>query len=154
MQELSELRSILPLPQGNAMITMKKILSFLAILLAGCDSFTFHTNLDPYNFREYYKPSTVSEVSDAQLAGSRYTSLGLVEGLACQANEQDYIATPGDARTDARIKAANLGANAIQFRKCVKLEDTPACKVSVTCYAEAFKLEEKGQQGQQDQQEE
>lgn len=120
------------------MISMKKLLPLLAVVAAGCGPMSFHTNLDPSNFREYYKPSSVDEVSSADLLRTSYTSLGVVDGLACQIKEGDYIATEADARTDARIKAADMGADVIRFGKCIRLEDTPACKVSVTCYAEAF----------------
>ena len=47
-----------------------------------------------------------------------------------------------DARTKARIKAADLGANAIKFGKCVRLTNTPACLVSVTCYADALVVDD------------
>ena len=62
--------------------------------------------------------------------------------MACQINDRDYIATEADARTEARIKAVDAGANAIRFGKCVRIENTPACKVSVTCYGDALSIDE------------
>lgn len=119
---------------------MKKILLIcaLGLCLGGCESFTFDSNLSPKRFVDYYKPSAVDEVTEAELTKVRYKELGTVEGLACQVRDQDYIATEADARTDAKRKAADKGANAIQFGKCTRLTDTPACKVSVTCYGEAL----------------
>lgn len=126
---------------------MKKFIVFSAVaaLCAGCESFTFTTNLDPENFTEYYKPSTVETVTDTDLETLRHKSLGTVAGLACQARERDYIATEADARTDAKLKAAQMGADAIKFGRCVRLENTPACKVSITCYGEALSVAESKQ---------
>ncbi|MCR5537442.1 MAG: exopolysaccharide synthesis regulator RcsF [Succinivibrio sp.] len=127
---------------------MKKLMGLcvLGLALCGCESFTFDSNLSPKRFVDYYKPSTVDEVSEAELTKLRHKDLGTVEGLSCQVKEDDYIATEADARTDARVKAAAKGANAIRFGKCTRLEATPACKVSVTCYAEAFIVDEQQEQ--------
>ncbi|MBO6258437.1 MAG: exopolysaccharide biosynthesis protein [Succinivibrio sp.] len=108
----------------------------------GCESFTFTSNLDPDNFSNYYKPSSVETMTEEELQNVRHKSLGTVAGLACQAKDRDYIATEADARTDARIKAADMGADAIKMGRCVRLENTPACKVSITCYAEAYSVGE------------
>ncbi len=123
---------------------MKKILisALAAWCCAGCENFTFTSNLDPDNFTEYYKPSMVETVTEDELQNVRHKSLGMVTGLACQAKERDYIATEADARTDAKVKAADMGADAIKMGRCVRLENTPACKVSITCYAEAYSLGE------------
>ena len=124
---------------------MKRNLVWAAALaLTACSSLSFHTNLDPGNFTEYYKPSRVEVLQgEAELDRRPYVSLGQVAGLACQAGERDYIATEADARTDARRKAADLGANAILFTRCVRINDTPACRVSVTCYGDALRADER-----------
>ena len=123
---------------------MKRTIASLSagLLLAGCESFTFESNLDPRNFSEYYRPSSVDVVTDAELEGKKYVVLGQVSGLACQIKPTDYIATEADARTDARLKAVNLKANAIKFGRCVHLSDTPACTTSVTCYGEALDIKD------------
>ena len=91
--------------------------------------------------------ATVDVYSSEELANHRYRSLGMVSGLACQETEVDFIARESEARTDARIKAANMGANGIVFGKCVRLEKTAACNVSVTCYGEAFKVDDLFERG-------
>ncbi|MGN1280926.1 MAG: Rcs stress response system protein RcsF [Succinivibrio sp.] len=113
-----------------------------ALLMCACTGYEFKTNLDPSNFKEYFKPSYAQEVSDEELESLPNRSIGLVEGLSCQIKETDAIATEAQARTDARVKAADLGANAIKFGKCVHLKNTPACIVSVTCYADALVIDE------------
>lgn len=129
---------------------MKKIwgICALSLMVCGCEHFTFETNLSPKRFTDYYKPSTVEEVTEEQLTKLRHKDLGTVEGLACQVKENDYIATEADARTAAKRKAADKGANAISFGHCTRLVDTPACRVSVTCYAEAFIVDEQQLQQQ------
>ena len=126
---------------------MKKLLwiGAFSLLMCGCESFTFDSNLSPKRFVDYYKPSTVEVMSAEELESLKRKKLGTVEGLACQVKENDYIATEADARTDAKLKAAAKGANVVTFGKCTRLEDTTACKVSVTCYAEAYVVDEQQQ---------
>ena len=114
--------------------------ALLAVLLGGCQDVAFETNLDPDNFTEYFKPSSVEVYTNESILQNRFKSLGLVTGLACQETEDDFIARESEARTDAKLKAADLGANGIVFGKCIRLEKTAACVVSVTCYGEAFQV--------------
>ncbi len=119
-------------------------LSLAALGLTACQGVSFHSNLDPQNFVDYYKPSSVEVIEqESELDRRPYVSLAQVKGMACQVNEHDYIATEADARTKAKIEAANLGANAIKFGKCVHLKNTPACLVSVTCYGDALSVNDK-----------
>ena len=47
---------------------MKYLTVLLAsIVLTSCSSFEFKTNLDPQNFKEYFKPSYVTEVDEDDL---------------------------------------------------------------------------------------
>ncbi len=120
----------------------KALLAASVLVLTSCSNFEFKTNVDPSNFKEYFKPSYASEVSEEDLEKVPNRSLGLVEGVSCQIKDTDAIATETEARTKARIKAADLGANAIKFGKCVRLTNTPACLVSVTCYADALVVDD------------
>lgn len=118
-----------------------------SVWLSACQDVSFETNLSPQNFVEYAKPASVNEYTEAEIAKHRYHSLGMVAGLACQETENDFIARESEARTDALIKAADLGGNGIVFGKCVRLEKTKACQVSITCYGEAFKVNDDFEQG-------
>ena len=109
-----------------------------ASMLAGCSSYSFHTNLSPDNVAEYFTPSAVDVMDKDELLKYNSKALGSVSGLSCQADERDFIANEADARTDARIKAARMGANAIVFNKCVVVTDSPSCLKSVTCYGQAY----------------
>ena len=52
---------------------MKYLTVLLAsIVLTSCSSFEFKTNLDPQNFKEYFKPSYVTEVDEDDLARMNY----------------------------------------------------------------------------------
>ena len=112
------------------------------VLLNACQDVSFESNLNPQNFTEYFKPSSVEVYTEDTIKEHRYHSLGLVTGLACQENEDDFVARASEARTDARIKAADMGANGIVFEQCITLKKTKACNVSVTCYGEAFKVDD------------
>lgn len=121
---------------------MKYLVIAAALFAGACSNFEFKSNLAPSNFKEYFKPSAVSEVNDEMIANTPSRSVGFVEGLSCQISENTAIATEAEARTEARRKAADLGANAIKFGKCVHLRETPACYVSITCYADALVVDE------------
>ncbi len=118
------------------------VASAATVLLCACQDVAFESNLNPQNFVEYAKPASVEEYTNDSILEHRFHSLGVVSGFACQETEDDFIARESEARTDARIKAAELGANGIVFGKCVRLEKTAACAVSVTCYGEAFKVDD------------
>lgn len=111
-----------------------------ALMLNACQEVSFDSNLNPQNFVEYAKPSRVEVYTNESILEHKYRSLGLVTGLACQEDPDDFIARESEARTDARIQAADMGANGIIFNKCIRLEKTQACYVSVTCYAEALQV--------------
>ena len=62
---------------------MKYLTVLLAsIVLTSCSNFEFKTNLDPQNFKEYFKPSYVTEVDEDDLATVPNKSLGIVSGLS------------------------------------------------------------------------
>lgn len=111
-------------------------------LLAGCSGYSFHTNLDKENFTEYFKPGSVNLVTEEQIADLDYRILGTVEGNACQQETRDPAPTEGDARTDARIKTADLGGNGLIISKCLTLDATPGCVSSVVCYGQALNVVE------------
>ena len=85
----------------------KALLAASVLVLTSCSNFEFKTNVDPSNFKEYFKPSYASEVSEEDLEKVPNRSLGLVEGVSCQIKDTDAIATETDARTKARVKAAD-----------------------------------------------
>lgn len=113
--------------------------SLAALLVSACQEVAVESNIAPKNFEEYFKPASVEVYTkDSILEQRRTHSLGLVTGLACQEKPQDFIARESEARLDALVQAADMGANGIVYGKCIRLERTQACHVSVTCYGEAF----------------
>ena len=108
------------------------------LLISACQNVAVETNVSPSNFEEYFKPSSVEVYDKKSILDQRYHSLGLVVGLACQEKPDDFVARDTEARSDALIQTADMGGNGIVFNKCIRLERTQSCHVSVTCYAEAF----------------
>lgn len=108
------------------------------LLISACQNVAVETNVSPSNFEEYFKPSSVEVYDKKSILDQRYHSLGLVVGLACQEKPDDFVARDTEARLDALIQTADMGGNGIVFNKCIRLERTQSCYVSVTCYAEAF----------------
>ena len=106
-------------------------------LLSACSHFEFSSNIDKDNFNEYFKPSQVTIYEKSELSKLDYAFIGAVEGSSCQTEENDRAADVKEARTDARIKAANLHANGIVFQSCITFPADAACKSNIICYGKA-----------------
>ncbi len=113
-----------------------------AALLAACSGVSVQTNLNPSNFTEYFKPSTVEVVTFADLEDQIYQVIAPVHGLSCQRDADDFPANETDARVDLLRRAADKGANAVVINKCLTARDTGACSISVTCYGDAVYVKE------------
>ncbi len=119
---------------------MKRSLIVLCtpLLLSACSNFEFSSNLDKDNFDEYFKPSQVTVYEKSQLNNLDYVYIAGVEGSSCQEEEIDRPADIKQARTNARIKAAELNANGIVFQSCITFEQDAACVSNIICYAKAL----------------
>ena len=119
-----------------------KFLLFCTILslLPSCSNFTVSTNLDKEKIKDYFAPSTVTIYkNDAQLPSvNKYISA--VEGESCQIKTSDAPANKVEARTQARINAYHLQANAVVFSHCAQTQ-TKECQQLLICYAKAYKVQ-------------
>lgn len=59
---------------------MKYLIIAAALCLSACSNFEFTSNIAPSNFKEYFKPSAVTEVDSETLDSVKNRNLGLVEG--------------------------------------------------------------------------
>jgi len=114
------------------------VISSCTLLLSGCSNFQFSSNLDKDNFDEYFKPSQVTVYTKPQLADLDYTFIGAVAGSSCQEDENDRPADIKQARTNARINAAEQNANAIVFQSCLTFKADKSCISNIICYAQTF----------------
>ena len=125
-----------------ASVFSRKVLPCMisASLLGGCSWFSFSTNVDPENFREYFKASGVTEISRAEMASlADYDDLGMVEASDCMATEEDAAPSKGNAMKSLLENASDKGADAVAGARCVTVTDTLQCKEEITCYAQAIK---------------
>ncbi|PKF61832.1 hypothetical protein CW745_11005 [Psychromonas sp. psych-6C06] len=111
------------------------------IILTGCSNYQFSSNLDKDNFEEYFKPSQVTVYSKSDLVNLDHQLLGAVEGSSCQQKSNQPPADIKEARTNARINAANMHANGIVFQSCINFEADKTCLSNVICYGQAILLE-------------
>jgi len=111
---------------------------FSALFIVGCSNYQFSSNVDKENFDEYFKPSQVTVYSKSDLQTLDYQFLGAVEGSSCQRNSNDIPADIKEARTNARINAANMNANGIVFQSCIDFESDKSCISNVICYGRAI----------------
>ncbi|MGJ8582209.1 MAG: Rcs stress response system protein RcsF [Psychromonas sp.] len=114
----------------------------LLILIAGCSDYQLHSNIDKENFETYFKPSKVTVYDKQQLLDLEYDVLGAVEGSSCQIDEIDVPASEVEARTQARINAADMNANGVTFQSCIHFERDESCVSNVICYGRALDITE------------
>ncbi|MEG3755944.1 Rcs stress response system protein RcsF [Psychromonas arctica] len=118
------------------------LILILLILIAGCSDYQLHSNVDKENFETYFKPSKVTVYDKQQLLDLEYTVLGAVEGSSCQIDEIDLPASEAEARTEARINAADMNANGVVFQSCINFERDESCVSNVICYGRALDVAE------------
>ncbi|MBY5990681.1 Rcs stress response system protein RcsF [Ferrimonas balearica] len=110
------------------------------LLLAGCaGDYHFSSNLDPANFDDYFQPGQVKLLGPETAIGNAEV-LGVVEGISCQESARSVPASDADARTQMRLEAGKLGANAVRLHQCMVLEEHPGCVVARACYGQALKM--------------
>ncbi|TEW54556.1 hypothetical protein E2R68_07590 [Psychromonas sp. RZ22] len=115
------------------------VIAFIS-LLSGCSHYQFTTNVDKQNFDTYFKPSQVTIYDKNELLDLDYTVLGAVEGSSCQEETKDVPADIKEARTKARINAANMHANGVIFQSCLNFEADQSCVTNIICYGRAIKV--------------
>ncbi|PKG37367.1 Rcs stress response system protein RcsF [Psychromonas sp. Urea-02u-13] len=118
--------------------TLCYIALFSALSLSGCSNYQFSSNVDKKNFDEYFKPSQVTIYSKSDLDDLEYQLLGAVEGSSCQQESKQLPADIKQARTNARINAANMNANGIVFQSCINFEADKSCLSNIICYGRAI----------------
>ncbi len=129
----------------SSLMHFSKLLLIIATLLflTSCSWFSFSSNVDPKNFKEYYKSSLITQYSKKEATSlPSYEDLGLVEGLDCQVSEEYPTPKEAIAKKIMLENAADLGANAVILGKCVKIENTLTCISEYTCYGQAIKLKD------------
>ena len=121
---------------------MLRIILIISTVLSlnACSNYDFSSNLDKENFDEYFKPSQVTIYDKSQLATLDYSFIAAVEGSSCQEEDNDRPADIKQARTNARIHAADLHANGIVFQACLTFEADSNCISNIICYARALSV--------------
>jgi len=120
-----------------------KLALFIGVLssVTSCTTnYTVSTNLDKQNFTDYFAPSKVTIYEKESEIKGAYKALGLIEGEDCQLKA--HLAAPDKvlARTHARAKAYELGANGIIFSGCAMIE-SQHCIAQLVCYGQMYKVE-------------
>lgn len=114
-----------------------------ALLLSGCaGEYSFNSNLDGEAIDEYFKPVNVVLFKDNERPKGAFKIIGLVEGESCQETPNGVPANIADARTLARKKAAELGANGLIVKKCmINEQKMEGCYSQAFCVGQAVKTE-------------
>lgn len=126
------------------------LLLSMVMLSSSCAKITdISTNLDIDNFEHYFSPAKVKIAKSEKEFIGKYKLIGLVEGESCQKKAHHAVPNEIDARTQARRKAYQSGANAIIFSQCILIEEDQAaklCLASTVCYGRAYTVEESSSQ--------
>jgi uncharacterized protein YbjQ (UPF0145 family) len=83
--------------------------------------------------------------NESQLIGRQYRVINIVEGISCKNKTWDPAATKTDAINQAKYWAHEMGADALMNIQCEFPRGTTItynCWESITCTAQAIKLEE------------
>ncbi len=115
------------------------MLLITALLSACAQKYSVTTNVDKENFKEYFSPSKVKIYQNEQDISGEFKLIGLVEGDDCQ--RKAHLAAPDEiiARTQARKKAFDNGANGIIFTSCIDIE-SKSCVAQRVCYGKMYKI--------------
>jgi len=115
--------------------------SSLLILLSSCSNYSFTSNLDKENIKNYFAPTSVTIYKNNTQLPKIKEYIAAVEGESCQIKISDASANKIDARTQARRNAYNLKANAVVFTGCTQAQ-TKQCAQLIICYAKAYQVQE------------
>lgn len=122
---------------------LKRLLSIVSfVIVSGCSSFSFESNLDPDNIVSYFELSKVKIYTNSELRDLNYEDIGTVEGISCKMQENEPEPTEKEAKADARSLALKKKGNGLVYSTCITLDDTPACLRSVSCYARVVYVKE------------
>lgn len=113
---------------------------FLLPLLSNCSShYVFESDISQENTQQYFSASKVEIFQSESLITTAHQYLGSVEGEDCQM--KTHLAAPDviNARTQARQRAHEQGANGIVFTSCVDIE-SKHCVAQVVCYAKMYQV--------------
>ena len=85
---------------------MKYMFVLAALCLTACSNYEFKSNLNPSNFREYFKPSAVTEYTEEELANI-FVQIYL-DGKCCLKDLEKMMAAIGYKLTDEFYKKINI----------------------------------------------
>ena len=125
---------------SSSQLKMLSICSFALLLTACAGDYAFTSNLDGKAIDEYFKVGDVALYEGDILPKGRYSVIGLAEGEICQDVINGAPASIEDARTEARKKAADMGANGLIIKQCLVIEEQEAgCFTRSLCVGQAIK---------------
>lgn len=109
----------------------------------GCSATIQSIKLRDLSEQEIKASNAVVMLSQAQLAGKKFSVLGSVEGISCKRNSHDPSATRSDALFQTRFWASKKNASAIANVRCTQNKDAleKGCLETYTCTADAIRLE-------------
>ncbi len=110
-------------------------------LLSSCaKQYAVSSNVDGKNFSEYFSPSEVTIYENEQSISEKFKLIGIIEGEDCQLKPHFAAPDPIIARTNARRKAFEQGANGIIFTGCTEIK-SKACIAQLVCIGKIYQVE-------------
>lgn len=123
---------------------MHKGVAISTLFLAGCGAMVPVVDMDTVTPQKRQAVDAIQIYNQAQLQGTKFRVLNLVEGISCKNKVWDHAATRSNAVSQARYWALELGANGITNLQCDHPRGTTTtynCWESITCTGEAIVVE-------------
>ena len=127
----------------KTLVTSSSILT--SALLIGCaGEYSFNSNLSGQAINEYFKAGDVLLIEKNTAPPHPFDALAMVDGEACQAYDNEPIASLAEARTNMRLAAANIGGNGVILNRCVEFNDPEGgCLTRTLCIGRAIIMDNK-----------
>ncbi|WP_346838322.1 hypothetical protein [Microbulbifer sp. SAOS-129_SWC] len=120
---------------------MKAKILFIAVLLAGCDSMTFNSNLGNYA-RGKIAAAGVREYTLAQIGQYDAVPLGYVEASYCQDKPGERKPSRAGLVEKLKLQTHSRGGNGVVVEAC-SADAVPSCIAYMQCRALAYAVPER-----------
>ena len=108
------------------------VAAIFTLSLGGCSSYVKTMDHYDMSIEDLRRSANIYEIPEHEARDQNYTSLGVIEGLACVTDVSATVADRRLAVDQLRLKAATMGADAITRPIC---EDSESIDWANNCYA-------------------
>ncbi|WP_371379311.1 Rcs stress response system protein RcsF [Thalassotalea aquiviva] len=123
---------------------MKIVLLIVTLILAGCSSVEFNSNMGGFvknKVENTVKKGSVKSYTNTEVWELGASQVGYVETNYCQKDFRDREPSKSSLISSLKIKAQKLGGNALVFDSCIVNNSTASCHSHTKCRGMAYLVE-------------